>query len=350
MRKYLLLLPCLLLSALACRAQDKHTWAEGIRDWTGFQIAEPAREGDFHTSFTLLKERRTVRRDGVVYHYLDVTAAALPYQSWVKADAMTPAGLERIAQEFNLIEWFARQYRDERLFTRDKDGARERDYIARFQAARDSLRLDADLLSRYPLGVEPFDITALPVQISDRSVGVSFGFFTGLPLGSLAHLLNPAVGLTLSYELRRDAHAFLLDASIGNSTFRREYYGLNGAWMSRKGVLTFCLSASYSRDLVVSGPWRLSASAGPCYGVRLFSFEGNEAAPLGGPGLSEGIALDYRFHRTLSFSTRHPEQSDVSVRLRLYTDQIWNGRQRNIIPSVNLGVGLHFDNRSLSRR
>lgn len=346
-----LLLPWLILLFVlpTGRAQDVRSWTEGIRDWTDYQIADPSREGDSHTSFTLLKEHKSVHRNGIFYHYRDVTAGAIPYQSWVKPDAMTPDELARIGQEFDLLEWFARRYRDEILFVKDKDGARERYYIARFHAAQDSLRQGADL-SHYALEQEPFDITAVPVRISDGSAGVSVGLYSGLPFGSLAQLLHPAFGVALGYEIRRGPHIFVLDASVGSSSFKRKYYGLDGAWMNKKVVLTFCLSLGYGREITSSGPWHLSASAGPCYGARMFSFEGNEATPLGGIGLSEGVCLDYRFRRTLSFGTRHPEQSDAMLRLRLYADQIWNGRQRNIIPSVNLAVGLHFENRSLSRR
>ena len=350
MRKSFSFFLCLLLlSALPGRAQELRKWSEGLPDWSGFQIAGPARDSSSYASFTMIKNKVKVVRDGVVYHYLNITAAIDPSRSWVKADQMSDEELALIRQDFDLLEYFARLYRDDLLFEKDRDGTQQKNYIERFHNAQGRVR-EGESLSRYALQAGEFDITQVPVTFSERSSGVSFGLFTGLPLGSLGRLLYPSFGVSAGYEFRKGPSSLLIDASVGLNAFKRHYYGLEGSWINHSMASSVCLSVQYGRELAAAGPWRLSAGAGPCYSARIFNYNRNAAYTIGGIGLSEGLCADLLFRRAMIFSSRRPERSDAYLRLRLYSDQIWNGPLKNIIPTVNLSVGLHFDSRSISRK
>ncbi len=350
MRQVFTSILCLLLLAAAPgRAQELRKWSEGIPGWSGFQIADLTRAGSSFASFTMIKDKVKVVRDGVVYQYIDVTAAIDPFQSWVKADKMTDEELALIQQDFDLLEYFARSYRDDLLFETDRDGTQQKDYIERFHNAQGRVR-EGESISRYALQPGVFDITKIPVAYAEHSSGASIGLFTGVPLGSLGRLLYPSAGVSAGYEFRRGKSIILLDAYLGIHSFKRRYYGLEGSRMNSRLVSSACLSVQYGLALLTDGPWRLSASAGPCYSARFFNYDGKNVYPLGGIGLSEGISADYSFRRTMIFSTRRPECSDGALRIRLYCDQAWNGPQKNIIPTVNLSVGLHFDSRSISRQ
>ena len=69
MKKLFSLFFCLLLLSATGRAQELRKWSEGLPDWSGFQIGDLTRAGSSYASFTMIKDKVKVVRDGVVYHY-----------------------------------------------------------------------------------------------------------------------------------------------------------------------------------------------------------------------------------------------------------------------------------------
>ena len=349
--KKLIFILLFLGSAALCPGQDKglRIWPDTPTDWSGYQVVEPSREEPSFTSFTLYKEKKSFRKDGINYSYIDVTAAIRPAQSWVRSDAMTETELSSVRRDFDLLEFFALQYRDALLTTQDKDGFLMIEYTRQFEDARERVRKGADL-SAYSLPAAPFDITQLAWIRSDRSSGVFLGLGTRIPFGSLTRMISPAIGLDFGFERRWGRNAFLLGGTAGIHFLTYRYFDITGAWNNQHQTPSFAISAGYGRDLFSTEELRLSVHAGPAFGGYVFSTNGAMGVLAGGPGLSEGLCLDYVISRSISFSGRSPEYSDTSLRFRLYSDQIWILGQNYFLPTLNLSVGIHFDSRLLSKR
>lgn len=349
--KKLIFILLFLGSATLCPGQNTvlHKWTEGLKDWSGYQIVEPSREEPSFTSFTLYKEKKNFRRDGIIYSYIDVTAAFEPQKSWVRSNAMTEAELSAVRRDFDLLEFFALQYRDTLLTTQDKDGSLMIEYNRKFEEARERVRKGADL-SAYPLPATPFDVTQLAWARSDRSGGMSMALCTRVPVGSLTRLISPAIGINFGFERRWGRNALLLDGTVGIHFLTNRYSDITGAWNNQHQTPSFAVSAGYGRELFSTEELRLSVHAGPAFGGYLFSTNGAMGVLAGGPGLSEGLCLDYVVSRNISFSGRSPEYSDTSIRVRLYSDQIWILGQNYLLPTINLSAGIHFDSRLLIRQ
>ena len=182
MRKLLLLFLVGTAQVFCCHAQSFRTWAEGFYDWTGFRVESELEESS-RAAFTLLPQKRTVSRDGLFYHYTDVTSAILPEQSVVRRDCVTEDEMVRIQQEFDLLEYFARALREEWLFSQDE--GLEAEYISRFQETRKLFRAGEDV-SAYALVGEPFDITKVRYSAARSGHAIYFGPAVDFPLGGKA--------------------------------------------------------------------------------------------------------------------------------------------------------------------
>ena len=329
--------------ALACRAQDVRRWSEGLPDWSGFRIANESDSASSYAAFTLIKEKRTVRIKGVKYHYLDVTSALLPYNSWVKADAMNAAELFAVQRDFDLMEYFARSFRDSLFFTTDKNGKMERGYVERFRAAQQQAHTTGDY-SEYALPGDPFNISNVPYDVSNNHLGESIGLFSNMPFGSQGRLLFPSVGASLALEFGRERNGFQVEAAIGVSPFRNRYVGLRSQIVPYVGVF-----ALYRRELFSEGSWRFSVYCGPGYSVRVFNQE-TFRTKVGGVSLCEGVSADYYLGRSVIFSTAYPEQVDRFLQFKLSFNQIYNALQQKLVPSVNLTAVILFQGSGINRR
>ncbi len=351
MEKTIIIL-ALLGTASLCMGQTKglHKWSEGLQDLNGYQIVDPPRDGPSFTSFTFSKERKTVRKDGIAYSYYDVTAAFRPELSWVRSDAMTDGTLAEIRQDFDLLEYFARRYRDTLLTTSDKNGAIQMEYLNRFEQARKQVRDGADL-SSYSLSAEPFDITAIPGTKSRRGGGMTVGAYSSLPFGSLADMLSGSVGATLGVDRRWGRNILLVDFSAGAHRITRHYYGLWGIVKNDRVTPSVLASLNYGFELVSTHAMRLGLHTGPAYGGYLFMTQEERTRFVGGPGITEGLYLDFIIARNISFIGERPESADTSLRFRVYGSHLWSIQQQGLIfPAINLSVSLHFNSHPLNKR
>lgn len=345
MRRFFLLLTLFLAQAFCCRAQTVRTWTEGIFDWTGFRVVSELEEPS-RASFTLMPKKRTVTRGGVNYHYTDIIAAILPEQSQVRSDCVGEAELLRIRQEFDLLEYFARAMRAEMLFS-GGDGL-EGQYISRFQQARKDFRAGKDI-SAYVLQGEPFDITTVPYSPKNHGHGLYFGPAVDFPLGGKAkELLFPGYGLSLGYEYFFGNSLLMVDLSAANSKINDPTGLWHTAWITGTAVTCLMVSVNYGYRLVSSGPFRLSVCAGPVYETRnLMHFK--SAYPLGGPGITESLCLDYRLAHSVSFGPKRPGETDTGLRLRIYSDQVWSLKEKKVTPSLNASLCLFIEERGISK-
>ncbi len=340
------LLPFLLLlyaGNLFCQAQDVRRWSEGIPGWSGFRIMEAADSASSFASFTLLKDMRVVRTNSTVYRYMDVTGALLPYMSWVKSDSMNDAELASIRRDFGILEYYARAFREELLFSYDKDGSLERKYIQLFREAQSEAHASGDY-SRYALSQEPFDISQISYEASGWDHGVSVGLFTNLPFGDQGRLVYPTAGAALAFDLGQGPGRFMAEVNIGASPFRRHYLG-----MQRSLVPYASLFAFYRRDVSRMDRWRFSLYGGPGYSLRLFR-ENDHNFAVGGLSASEGVCADFFLGRSVSFGTRHREQTDRFLQFKLSCNQLFNAKQGTIVPSINFSAGLWFQSTDIKRK
>lgn len=71
---------------------------------------------------------------------------------------------------------------------------------------------------------------------------------------------------------------------------------------------------------------------------------------VGGPGVTEGLCLDFILSRTMSFVSGSPEFADTAIRIKVFGGHFWSLQQQGLIfPTLNVGIGFHFDSRPLSR-
>ena len=341
----------LLGTAAVCTAQNKGLvkWSDGLKDLSGYPVVDDAREDPSYSFFTFLKDRKTVRKDGISYVYNDVTAALRPAQSWVRSDAQTAATLAGIRRDFDLMEYFARQYRDALLTANDQDGTLQMDFTRQFQEVREQIRLGADP-APYALDPAPFDITRREWEQSRRSGGVTLAAYGMLPYGSLSHMLSRGLGATLGFERRWKRHSLLVDASAAFHPLTRHFDGLQGAWKNEKMTPSFVASLNYGVVVVSSRVIRMTLHAGPAFGGYLFTLGKSASEFVGGPGVTEGLSLDFILSRTMSFVSGSPEFADTAIRIKVFGGHFWSLQQQGLIfPTLNVGIGLHFDSRPLSR-
>ena len=344
MKKFLLSLVLLLSSAMVCCwAQDVRRWGEGLPDWSGFRVADEADSPDYFVSFTLLRDKKVVRKDGVTYKYMDYTGAILPYMSWVKAEAMNEARLSVVRKDFDILEYYARILRDELLFTFDKDKEKEKEFNQRFQAAREAAHATGDY-TKYMVARDSFDVSKIQYETAVFHHGVTVGLFSNIPFGDQGRLVYPSAGLAVVYEFGHERGGFQAEINVGASPFRRHYLGLN-----RKLVPYMSAFTLYRGEVARNDKWRFSLYGGPGYSTRNFE-EYDTRKPVGGLSFCGGVCADFLLGRTVSLSSRHPEQSNRFLQFKLSCNQMYNSRQRKVVPSVNLSAGLWFQSTSIKRK
>ena len=330
-----------LSAALACcKAQDVRRWSEGIPDWTGFHISPPGDTTTSFASFTLLKEKKSIRKARTTYRYMDVTGALLSYQSRVREDAMTETELQAIRQDFNILEYYARQLRNELLFMTDPERKLEQEYIARFRTARDEARKTGDY-STYRLTDDTFDITGIPFTPVPQFHGITIGLFTDIPFGDQGRLLYPTAGVAAALNFGRGRSSVQAEVDFGLSSYRLHLYGLRDKTIPYVGAFVY-----FRQELAATDRLCISLFGGPGYAARLLDRD-EYRVRVGGPALREGVSADLHLRRDISLGVRHPEQTDTFLQLRLAFGQLYNSSQHLVVPSLNLAAGLYFQSRGI---
>lgn len=364
MKRIVLLLLSVCLGAFCCRAQNLRSWTEGPLSWNDFRPAGPGQvedPADSYAWFTLLRENKTVKVGEVTYKYQDVSAAIDPRYSWVKTGGMNDAELRRQQQEFDILQYYATQYRDDFMFytdtrsdrfenylpTESKHKLSERAYLDEFHSAIDRFRQTGDA-SAYLVSREVFDITKVPCQIASGASEGIFSLIAVNPTGDLAQLFSTAFGVSWGYGYREGKNYFVADLSLGVMGLSVEK-GL----MTKRVILSsgsyLALAAKYGRILFSVGNTDFSLFAGAGYTAWK---EGSlvSKATVGGPAFTEGICLDYSFHRTFDFLAKKPSAKDLGLQFRAYVDELYVPAQKIVIPSINFALGINLGFRKLTRQ
>ena len=340
MRRIVISLFLLAAATLHAQAQQVRRWSEGLPDWAGFSIVEQADSASSFASFTFIKDDKVVRTPGVVYHYRDVAGALLTGMSWVRSDSMTEAELRSVRQDFDILEHFARMYRDEQLFRKCSD----KEFISRFHEACAQAEATGDY-SQYRLSAEPFDITKVPYEVSGENRGTSISLFTNQPFGDQGRLLHPTAGVSLAYEIGQGPDAFQAEISAGLGLYKAQYQTF-----LRRPVPYISMFAYYRRELTQAGKWKISLFGGPGYAARRFMGHYQMRVTVSGPAVCEGICADLHVGRHVFFGPQRFVQSDHSVQVKLSASQIYNVSQGHLIPAVQISAGYSFMNREIRRK
>ena len=327
--KKLATISILLLSALyLCNAQDGGRWSEGTS-------AE---------SFSLMKERKTVRTPEATYHYTGVTGSLLSGNTLITRDSMTEQELQSVKGDLDIMEFFALLYQDLILFRTRRDIPLEQFYTARFQDAYAAAHRTGDY-TKYPLPEEPFDITKVSFITGERFYGASAGLFASQPFGDQERLLYPTGGITAEFETGKGRNTFLAEVSYGIGFRKLQLYGL-----SERPVPYLSAFAFYGREILRAGSWELSIYGGPGWSSRRFDHMYHNPVAVGGPALSEGVSADLHIRRDYYFNCSHPHRTDTFLRLKLASVQTYNIALGTVIPAVSLSAGIHFRNNNIYRR
>jgi len=344
MKRILLTLVLALAGLACCRAQDVMLWSDGPVNWAGYRIASPRDTADYFIDFTLYKDKKTLRTPGVTYHYLDFTAAIITYRSWIKKEAMNEEVRSAIQKDLDILEYFARAYRDDLLFATNRDSVKEDRYILGFRIAQKEALLTGDY-GKYALSSTPLDVSAIAYETDPKHTGISVGLFTDLPLGDQGRLLYPTAGISLLLERgRRDESGLGVQAQFGYAPFRREYMDVRQTAAPYASALV-----QYRKEISTRGRWHFSLQGGAGFAGRIFENAGQRVL-VGGPALSEGISADFYAGRIVALSYGHPEQSDRFVQVKLSCNQLYNVRRKTVFPAINLSVGYGFQTHSIRRR
>lgn len=342
MKRFFISLLLLAAALLETRAQAIIRWSDGIKDWSGIRISEPTDTLPSSISFTLLKEKKSVRTPGITYRYREITAAIIPGQSYIRPDAMTESTLQTIRKDFNILEYYARLLREELLFTTNPQQKLEQQYIALFREAREKAHLTGDY-SPFILPDDSFDITRVPFESSRRFHGIALSLFTNIPLGDMGRLLYPAAGVSLSFGLGQNNSSLLAEIDYGLSLYRNRNYDLRDNPVPYIGAFVM-----YRGALVHTGRWNLSLLGGPGFTLRAFDHL-DYRQYIYGPALNEGLCADLHLNRKIWFSSRRPELADTFLRFTLSCGQAYNPAQKLICPSINFAVGVYFQDRTIKK-
>ena len=364
MRKLPLLVPFVFLGALNCGAQGLRSWTSGPLSWSDFQSAGPELSDSSetsHASFSLIRENIKVKEGGIAYKYQDVSAAIDPRQSWVEAAAKNEQTLRKLLQEFDILQYYATLYREDFMFYTDmknhpyeeyfdegtKHKLSEAAYLEQYRSAIEEFRKTGDA-SAYPVSREPFDITKMPCQVASGASEMHISLITVNPTGDLAKMFTPVFGFSAGYGYREGRNYVCADLSEGVIGLNLTGYSFkDGGHYTVRGSY-FGAAAKYGRILFSAGKTDFSLFAGLGYSAWK---EGHllSKATVSGLTLTEGLCVDYTFHRTFNYLAKTPQARDFGLQFKVYVDELYVASQKFFVPTINLGMGFNFGFRKLSR-
>ncbi|MCQ2181289.1 MAG: hypothetical protein MJY50_04440 [Bacteroidales bacterium] len=326
-------------------AQSSRIWSAGPLTWDDFTqksvLPEETKASD--VSITIAAYEKSVQKDGINIVYNDASAFINP-SSWVDKTRMTAAELKKAQDKFDIAQDFANRLREEMMFAKGD----KRDVVKKYQndckAALDAYELD----SSYPVPAvsrEEFDITRMSWRKSDVTLGLNLGVTGSFPMGPIADVVNPSVGITLGGELFFNRHGVMVDFDFGAGVIKK---GNSRGWLAgwdNGMVPNYSVNLMYSYLICNRDRFHLGVMAGPGYNARLFAVQKGlildrvEQFTLGGFNVREGVYADWILSRNATFN-RTPSATDLALRFKLYGDQTFSNVDKMVVPSINISVAL----------
>ena len=350
MKKYSIFLILILIS-LGCKAQQIKLWTDGPLTWYDFEVASPVMaQSDVSSfaAFTLVRENKTVKTNGITYKYQDVTAAITRNLSWVKSGQMTDANLQRHQKEFDILQYFANIYREDYLFYNDtlsrrhemwfdgnKDKLSEAEYLDLFNAAVEEFHRTGDA-SAYPVSNEPFDITKQSYSVTPDVKELQVLLTTLCPTGILTdYFYGPFVGFTFGYGIRE----------------RKNYYNCSLTTIDRLGAggSYWDISAKYGRILSSNSKTDFSLFAGAGFANWKEGIIVSKYPLFKGPSFTQGLSVDVLLHKTVNYLAEIPQEREQKLNLRLFINEMYDIENDLIIPYIGLAAGINLGMKNLSR-
>ena len=329
----------LVVTAQVSKAQETIVWSPDMTlDFNGFRINNDLEaSGGSHASLTFVKNRKHLKLGNTTYHYIDVNAGLMPYQSWVKEGHADQEELKDIKGQLNALQQMARECRNDLLFAADKNTtAIENKYIRAFSELRDSLQTNG-ALADYVIGDETFDITTIKFKEAATGIRTTVGLYSDLALSDMSRLVYPATGLYVAYTYERKADFISADVRLGICVVNKN---LLDTWNS---IPHLNLSVNYGR-YVSLGNMRTALSCGVGYSAWRMG-----DGIFGGPALFEGAYADLPLSTSISLTPGTNNISRRSLKLGLYLSQTMNLLKGGVIPTAGIYVGMSFNNRKISR-
>ena len=339
------------LLLLGCRAQQLKLWTDGPLTWNDFEVAGTGSiqsNESSYAAFTLIRENKVVKTQGVTYKYQDMSAAVTRGMSWVKPGQMNDSNLARHQKEFDILQHFAEMYRDDFLFYNDplsrrhemwfdgnKDKLSESYYLSLFKDALDEFHRTGDA-GEYPVNPEPFDITKLAYSVPESSSELLVGLTTVIPVGVLSNYFDsPFVGPSLGYGFREGKNYF-----NGNLTVI-ETFGISGSYLD--------LSARYGRVLAANRKTDFSLFAGAGFAFWKDADLFRSTSLYKGPMLTQGISIDISLHKTVNFLSEVPQEREQKLQLKLYVNELYDIERDSFVPYIAMSAGINLGMKDISR-
>lgn len=351
-----------LTGALCGNAQGILRWTDGPLTWERFQRVDSTQTDPYKATFSFSKENKKVKIDGILYKYMDVSAALDTGQCWVQTGKDTDENLQRLQKEFDLLQYFAERYRTDYLFHSSPELTNQHDayfgtdkkhhlpevvYIDGYRAALEACK-NGKSYEDYHVSREPFDISKVPCQIEKGSSDAIISLVDVIPTGELANHFGPAVGFRAGYGHREGKSLFSAELTVGHTgldlsnfnPFRVSAIGVQGAHIG--------LMARYCGRLfpIKEGGVYLSGGAGySCWK------HGDIMAHVafGGITLSQGVDIIVPLQKTMNFVARKPQLRDMSLHFRLSVDEMYAAPQKLLAPTISLSAGLDFGYRNITK-
>ena len=323
------------------KAKNTHLWNDGPLGWDIISVDPNAVPGNAHIPFIISSSKNRIKRDGVFYEYETYTAALPKNKAWVSLDLKTPASLESLQAEFDLLECLAREMRDSVNTGKMTDVDARSIAIQKFEEIKAECAAKGILPSRHP-GIDNFDITAIKWKESNRLSIISLSPTLSIPIGCISDLTACSGGLDAQLTSMKRKNGLLFDIGMSFSRIRSKYGRVDGDELRYPQMVLTNASAGACRSLFQDSKWRCvaSASAGLSY-RRTYSYK------IFGPMLKESVSADYLIHNTISILNNRPQKNTFGICFGISSDQVWCQHAGFFLPSINLFAGITLHTRAL---
>lgn len=287
-------------------------------------------------SFFWTAERKVVEKDGVLYRYIEVKNQ--------RVDG-TSEGDEGFAESW------ARACQDSILLSKDKVTAVADRFYKRYLTALKEAETSG--VYNYPVkDYKDFDITQ--VKYNQLNKGFQFGLGAALvfPMGDMANIVSPVAGVSAEWGTLLKKGALCADIIAGIGKERGKYLYVHGADM--KSILPFVSAAVTCQYPILNiGKNILSLTAGAGYGFASVNYPDKATKNntnktniyAGGALCTAGVSFDHKRSESLSFLKGKHSKQDRFIRVRVYTEQMCDFKEKVVTPMLVFSVGFVNVNR-----
>ena len=312
MRRTIIIILALVMSSQSY-GQNIRYWSEGPLKWKDFKMADaPDTKPSLSVSWTNGVSK--VKIGKTVYKYIDIQTISNPENSWVGSAMVTDAALANQQDYFDQAEIIGRKMRDTLLSIS----------IPMKELNRWASAWLKEGITVTPPGKDSFDITSIPLSISEYGFGGFVNFAGSIPAGDMSRLCRFFQAVSTGVEINKGRLYFDAGASFGHGTYLGDLFFFG--WNAGPGYAL--LQGNHNR-LSLFG----------LAGSKKYYFKPN---PSGGISLTEGIRFDYLLREKYLFHSSGKARYRHWLQVSLFADQVFNSSKGIFIPTFNASIGLSF--------